>query len=142
MKINPSRLESAPGLRIAIIPTQSGRNDAIRRDDTKNLVICPMPHDASFMQVFYEGWRIVQALCERDFRLPGDVDLPRPADREVALVYAERREFTVEEVLRATEKFAQPHLLEPRTEKVASESLESTVAPATSTVVSPFATEV
>jgi hypothetical protein len=39
-------------------------------------VICPIPHDASFMQTFHEGWRIVQALCESDFMMPKDVDLP------------------------------------------------------------------
>jgi hypothetical protein len=139
VKINPSHLEAAPGLRIAVVPTQAGRSDAIRLDEKKNLVICPLPHDASFMQVFYEGWRIVQALCESDFKMPGEVDLPRPADREVARIYVERREFTAVEVLRATEKFAQPHLLEPRTETVASESLGSSIAPATATVVSPFA---
>jgi hypothetical protein len=141
VKINPTRLEAAPGLRIAIVPTQSGRSDAIRRDHAKNLVICPVPHDASFMQVFYEGWRVVQALCESDFKMPAEVDLPSPADREVARVYVERREFRVVDVLAATEKFAQPHLLEPRTETVSAESMDAPVAPATATVVSPFARE-
>ena len=83
VKINPSQLEPAPGLRIAIVPSLSGRSDVIRHDDHKNLVICPMPHDGSFMQVFYEGWRIVQALCERDFNMPREIDIPNPTHRKV-----------------------------------------------------------
>jgi hypothetical protein len=45
--------------------------------------------------VFYEGWRIVQALCERDFKVPGEIDIPSPVHREVARIYAERRNFPV-----------------------------------------------
>ncbi len=66
VKINPAQLEPARGLRVAIIPSLAGRSDLIRLDEQKNLVICPMPHDGSFMQIFYEGWRIVQALWMAD----------------------------------------------------------------------------
>ncbi|MGH8704837.1 MAG: hypothetical protein ACREUO_05370, partial [Burkholderiales bacterium] len=45
VKINPSQLEGARGLRIGIVPARGGREDLIRRDDAKNLVICPLPHD-------------------------------------------------------------------------------------------------
>src|SRR2546428_1923293 len=55
------------------------------------LVICPLHHDADFMQVFYEGWRIVQAFIEADAQVPKEVSLPRPVDREVARILAERR---------------------------------------------------
>jgi transposase-like protein len=86
VKYNPSRLEAAPGLRVAIVPTQSGRSDAITHDQQKNLIICPVPHDAKFMQTFHEGWRIVQALCETDFenaegRRPAAVPAPRSRPR-------------------------------------------------------------
>jgi hypothetical protein len=138
VKINPAHLEAGPGLRIAIIPTQSGRADAIRLDEPKNLVVCPVPHDASFMQTFHEGWRIVQVLCATDFKMPKDVDIPNPLHREVARIYVERREYPVEEVLEATARFAQPHLLEGKTESVASTSFQADVEPGTGTVVSPF----
>jgi hypothetical protein len=138
VKYNAVRLEAAPGLRIAIVPTQAGRSDSIRRDEQKNLVICPIPHDASFMQTFHEGWRIVQALCESDFMMPKDVDLPTPLQREAARVLVERREFPVLEVIDATKKFAQPHLLETTTENVATTSMQSAVAPDTHTIVGPF----
>jgi hypothetical protein len=138
VKIKPSRLEAAPGLRIAIVPDQMGRSDAIKRDEAKNLVICPVPHDESFMQVFYEGWRLVQALCAANFKMPPPVAVHTPILREVAKVYTDRRKFTVEEVLGDTAHYAQPHLLQPKTESVASTSFEADRAPATNTVVGPF----
>jgi hypothetical protein len=50
VKIHPSHMESAAGLRIAIVPTQSGRTDRVRKDDHRNLVICPIPRSDGF------GW--------------------------------------------------------------------------------------
>jgi hypothetical protein len=138
VKINPSHLEPARGLRIAIIPSLAGRSDGIRLDEQKNLVICPMPHDGSFMQVFYEGWRIVQALCECDFRMPREVDIPNPVHREVARMFVERRDFPVTEVIDATRKFAQPELLTTTTEVVSGIPFATTVAPETSTIITPF----
>lgn len=138
VKINPQHLETAPGLRVAVIPTQSGRSDAVRLDEQRNLVLCPVPHDASFMQVFYEGWRLVQTLCATDFKMPKEVDIPSPIDREVARVYVERREYAVLDVLDATARFAQPHLLSTDTEDVASEAFDSAVPPGTSTLIGPF----
>jgi hypothetical protein len=113
VKINPAQLEPAPGLRVAIVPSLSGRSDVIRHDDEKNLVICPMPHDESFMQAFYEGWRIVQALCERDFNMPREIDIPNPTHRKVARVFVERRDSALADVVAATRRFAQPDRLEP-----------------------------
>jgi len=49
VKINRDHLEAAPGLRIAVVPSLSGQSDAITKDGQRNLVLCPMPHDASFM---------------------------------------------------------------------------------------------
>jgi hypothetical protein len=138
VKVNPSRLEAAPGLRIAIVPAGAGKSDAISRDEQKNLVVCPMPYDGSFMELFYEGWRIVQALCASDFKIPKEVDIPNPLHREVAKVYVERREFPVLDVLEATAKFAQPHLLETKTETVASAPFASDTRPWTATVIGPF----
>ncbi len=138
VKINPSHLEAASGLRVAIIPSYAGKSDAIRRDEHKNLVITPMPHDGSFMQVFYEGWRIVQALCETDFKMPKEVDLPAPLHREVARIFVERRDFPVVEVIAATAKFAQPELLDTNTTLVSNASFQSDANADTSSLVAPF----
>jgi len=125
-------------LRIAIVPSLAGRSDSITLDEQKNLVVCPLPHDASFMQVFYEGWRIVQALCETDFRMPREVDIPHPLHREVARIFVERRGFPVMDAIEATRKFAQPELLTNSTESVPNIPFATTVTPGTSTVLAPF----
>ena len=141
MKINPRQLEAAHGLRIAVVPSFQGRSDAIALDEQRNLVICPMPYDGSFMQVFYEGWQIVQALCERDFELPRDVDLPSPAHRQVARVFIDRRDFPAIDVLDATKKFAQPELLVTKDELVPSVTFATTASPGTTTIVTPYASQ-
>ena len=128
----------APGLRIAIVPTRAGRADKITKDEAKHLVICPIPHDESFMQVFYQGWRVVQALCSTNFQTPKEVLLESPIEREVARIYVERREHPVGEVVEAVGLFAQPHLLETVTESVSTASIGTVVSPGTATVVSPF----
>jgi hypothetical protein len=138
VKINPSHLEAARGLRVAIVPSLAGQSDGIRLDEQKNLVVCPLPHDGSFMQVFYEGWRIVQALCETDFKMPREVDIPNPAHREVARIFVERRDFPVAGVIEATRKFAQPDLLITNTESVSHVPFATTLAPGTSTIITPF----
>jgi hypothetical protein len=138
VKINPDHLESAPGLRIAIVPRRPGRSDAVLHNEQKNLVVCPIPHDGSFMEVFYEGLQIVQALCASDFKMPNVIDLPTPIQRQVAKVYVDRREFPVLDVIEATAKFAQPHLLETKTETVSSAPLGESANPDTGTVIGPF----
>lgn len=138
VKINASRLESAEGLRIAIVPAQTGRSDAVRKDEQKNLVICPVPHDYSFMQTFYEGMRIVQVLIARDFKMPSESDLPNPAHREVARIYVERREFKIADVLDSVGIFAQPELLESKPEDVTATLFKSPKSSDTSTAISPI----
>lgn len=90
------------------------------------------------MQTFHEGWRIAQALCETDFKMPRDVDLPSPLYREAARIFVERRDFAIGEVFKATEKFAQPHLLETKTENIATASFQARNDPDTRTIVGPF----
>lgn len=137
VKINPSHLEAAAGLRIAIVPTRSGKSDNVKKHDQKNLIVCPIPHDGSFMQVFYEGWRIVQVLCETDFKTPKEVELPVPHHREVARVYTERRDHPILEVIEAVGVFAQPNLLVTETETANAEGFQTSLLPDTNTIISP-----
>jgi hypothetical protein len=111
VKINPKELEGAAGLRIGIVPTKQGGKDVIRKDDSKNLVICPLHYDQDFMETFYEGWRIVQAFIDADGQMPREVSLPRPAHREVAKILVERRDYPVVDVVDAVKAFSQPSLL-------------------------------
>jgi hypothetical protein len=118
VKINPSQLEGAAGLRIGIIPTRQGASDRVRLDDGRGLVICPLHHDGDFMQVFYEGWRVVQAFLASDAKTPRESLLPRPVDREVCRILEERREFPVTEVMDVLKVFGQPELLETDADQV------------------------
>jgi hypothetical protein len=136
---NPSTLAGAKAPRIVIVPRLPGHSDAVRLDDQKNIVICPVPHDGSFIRIFREGWRIVQALCSRNFEMPRDSDIPNPLHREVARIFVERREFPIVDVLEAIRKFAQPGLLTTSTETVSNVPFGTTAAPATSTIITPVA---
>jgi hypothetical protein len=111
VKINPAQLEGAPGLRLGIVPSLQGRFDNIRLDEAKNLVVCPVPYDASFMEAFYISWGIVQQFLAADAFLPKEVYLPAPLQRQVANELVMRREFNVVDVIEGLGPLAQPHLL-------------------------------
>src|SRR5262249_39663546 len=75
------------------------------------LVVCPLPYDGSFMETFYLGWETIQQFLAADAMVPAEVNLPRPAQRQVARYLADRREFEVIQVLEALKPLAQPELL-------------------------------
>lgn len=112
VKVNAKDLKAVKGLRVGIVPSRQGASDKVFVDDTKNLVVCPMPFDGAFMELFYTGWRIVQQFIAADARVPSEAALPQPSERQVARELASRREFTVREVVAALEVQAQPELLE------------------------------
>lgn len=112
VKINPNHLEAAKGLRVGIIPSQQGRDDRIRYDDTKNIVICPLPYDGAFMELFYMAWGIVQQFIAADAQMPSEVSLPMAAHRMVARHLVDRREFPLVEVIEALNPLSQPALLQ------------------------------
>lgn len=118
VKINPSALKGDRGLRVGVVPSHEGASDAVRLDERRNLVVCPVPYDGSFMEVFYKGWEVVQQFLLADARVPKEVDLPRPAAREVARYLADRRDFPVLDVIEALGKIAQPELLATEEEQV------------------------
>jgi hypothetical protein len=101
VKITRQQLEAARGLRVGIVPCDEGRDDAPVKDEAKNLIICPLPYDGSFMETFYEGWTVVQQFIAADAQVPREVALPRPAQRQVARYLADRREFPVVDVVDA-----------------------------------------
>lgn len=136
VKINPSHLEGAAGLRVGIIPTKQGVSDRVRMDDQRGLVICPLHHDADFMQAFYEGWRIVQAFLASDAKLPAERRLPRPVDREICRMLEERREYPAVEVIEDLRIFGQPELLKTVVGEVARQDLKGETD--TSVLVAPL----
>lgn len=111
VKINQSQLEAANGLRVGIVPASQGSSDRVRKDEKRNLIVCPLPYDQSFMQVFFSAWGIVQQFIHADANMPKDVALPIPAHRQVCRELASRRDFPVIDVIEALQPLAQPELL-------------------------------
>ncbi|MFC8682326.1 hypothetical protein ACFT30_12460 [Microbacterium ureisolvens] len=136
VKIQPKDLVGARGLRIGIVPTSQGKSDGIRLDEARNLVVCPVPYDQSFMEVFYEAWQTVTAFLASSAKLPKEAVLPQPHLREVAKMLAARREFSTVDVIEALNVFAQPHLLEGSEEVAELSGLKSTGA-VTSAFIAP-----
>ena len=111
LKINPDQLEGAAGIRIGIFPERR-RGEGPSLDPTRNLILCPVPYDGGFMDLFYGTFFLVKAFLASDARLPKPVDLPMSTDRHVAKLLEERRSFPVLDVVDALEKLAQPGLIE------------------------------
>lgn len=112
-----------------------------RKDDKRNLVLCPLLHDGSFMELFYRAWILIQAFLAADAQLPKEVDLPEGPRRLVARELAERRDFPVVDIMEALGSFAQPELLETTAQDAEIEvtrgddvELEAVVAPVARTV--------
>lgn len=137
VKSNPRSLESARGLRVGIVPASHSSTDRPYLDERKNLAVCPLLHDGDFMQIFYEGWQVVQAFLTADAHMPSEVALPRPPMRQVARILEDRREFPVLDVVdEALLPLAQPELLDTQQQQATVE-LASDVAPEMRTVIAP-----
>lgn len=111
VKINPTALQGDRGLRVGIVPASQGTTDRITMDDRRNLVVCPLPYDGSFIETFYMAWEVVISFLDADAKVPKEVALPRPAARTVARYLADRREFPVVDVIGALFPLSQPELL-------------------------------
>lgn len=111
VKINPKQLESARGLRLGIVPCRQGKYDKIYKHETKNLIICPVPYDQSFMEIFYEGWSIVKNFIMARGEMPKEIDLPSGLDRLVCKELVARKRFPILDVLEVLKNMGQPHLM-------------------------------
>lgn len=111
VKINASQLESARGLRLGIVPCRQGKNDKITKLETKNLIICPVPYDKSFMEIFLEGWNIVKQFILAHGEMPTEVNLPSSLDRLVCKELVSRCKFPILEVIEVLKGMGQPHLM-------------------------------
>ena len=111
VKINPRQLESARGLRLGIVPENSGKSDKVYKHETKNLIVCPVPYDKSFMEIFYEGWDIVKKFIMAHGDMPKEINLSGSLDRVVCKQLVIRKKYPVLDVIEALEAMKQPHLL-------------------------------
>jgi len=123
-----------------IVPAHEGESDAIAKDESKNLIVCPLPYDRSFMQVFYQAWEVVVQFLASDAQVPREANLPRPPSRQVARYLEDRRAFPVEDVIEALEPLSQPHLL--RTQETAAEITEQRSRRTETSLLAPMPQEV
>lgn len=111
VKINPKQLEGAKRLRLGIVPSRQGKNDGIKKEETKNLIVCPVPYDESFMEIFYEGWNIIKQFINARGKMPKEIYLPISLDRLVCKELVDRSKYPVFDVIEALEVLRQPGLI-------------------------------
>lgn len=114
LKINKGDLEAAPGLRVAIYP-EAKKGEAPMKDDAKNLILCPVPYEQGFMELFYGAFYVVKQVLDADAKLPKEVALPHSADRHVASELVARSSFPIVDVIAALGPLGQPELLQEST---------------------------
>lgn len=122
VKINPSQLESARGLRLGIVPCKQGRNDKIEKHETKNLIVCPIPYDKSFMEIFLEGFNIVKQFILAHGEMPSEMNLPSSLDRLVCKELVSRRKFPIFGVIEVLKGMGQPYLMSVENKQTTIES--------------------
>lgn len=125
LKLNRPDFEGAAGLRIGIYPEERP-GDGPTKDERNNLILCPLPYDGSFMEIFNSAFFTVKQTLLADTRLPGPVALPNSADRFVSQQFVDRREFSVLEIIEAMYPLGQPGLL---TEAVVGSAKDDSAAP-------------
>ncbi len=111
IKINPSHLQGAQGLRLGIYPRRN-KSDRPRHDEDLNLIRLPLPYDGEFMEVFYKSFFLVRAFLKSDAKVPKPVDLPDAEDRLLTEELSTRSEFPIVDVLGTLSSMAQPNLIE------------------------------
>lgn len=89
------------------------------------------------MEIFYSGWQIVKQFFAADVKLPKEVFLPRPADRQVCRFLEQRREFPIFDVIEALKPLAQKELIDTQTEDV-EVHIENGTFTATDAIIAPF----
>ncbi len=114
LKLNKPDFEGAAGLRVGIYPEER-RGDGPTRDDKNNLVLCPLPYDGSFMEVFHSSFFTVKQTLLADTKLPKPVAVPNSADRFLAQQLVDRRDFPVLEIIDAMYSMGQPGLVAEET---------------------------
>lgn len=127
VKINPSQLEYSRGLRLGVVPSRQGKSDKIYKHETKNLIICPVPYDQSFMEIFYEGWHIVKNFILAHGDMPKEINLSSGLDRIVCKQLVSRKKFPVLDVVDVLKDMGQPHLLKVKNDTAIVSSASSNI---------------
>lgn len=140
LKINPSQLEGARGLRIGVVPATQGKSDKVFLDEKKNMMVCPIPYDGSFMELFYTAWGIVQHFIAADAQMPREASLPVSSDRQAVRELVTRRDYPIVDVVDALEPLSQPDLTKQNTKIINITVEKSGESQLNNTIVAPVAT--
>jgi hypothetical protein len=124
------------------VPSEQGQRDNIRLDESKNLIVVPMPYDGAFMEVFYGAWEIVLQVMARKAEMPREVELHRPAQRIVARNIVDRRDHPVNDIVEALGALAQPYLLSTRPSQLSLDLYRGGKDSGIRSIISPIARKV
>ncbi|WP_407279224.1 hypothetical protein U5817_24890 [Aromatoleum evansii] len=120
LKVNREELKQAPGLRVGIFPSKT--KEGPKRDEAKNLIICPLPYRSDFMVLFGASFQIAKQLMHANANMPKAPALVYEDDLAVAEWLSARRKFPVMAILEALHPLMQPGLIK------ADQSAESVAA--------------
>ena len=111
LKTNRRDFEGAAGLRIGLYPEERA-GEGPKKDDSTNLIMCPLPYSGEFMQLFGATFGIAKQLVASRAQQPSRVALIYEDDQTVAKWLSDRRSFAVHDILEALEPLKQPGLLQ------------------------------
>lgn len=109
LKVNREALKAAPGLRVGIFPSKT--KEAPKRDEDKNLIICPLPYRSDFMVLFGASFQIAKQLMHANAQMPKAPALVYEDDLTVAEWLSARRKYPVMDILEALHPLMQPGLI-------------------------------
>lgn len=110
LKINKAQFVGSPGLRVGLYPALRN-TDRPYRDDSTNLVMCPLPYDGGFMEAFYGAFFAVTAFLKADARTPSPLVVPYAHDQHFCRLLEQNRGAPVLAVIDAMYQMGQPGLV-------------------------------
>jgi hypothetical protein len=128
LKVTKDELRAAPGLRVGIYPAKVKEGPS--RDDSKNLILCPLPYRSDFMVLFGASFQIAKQLMSANAAMPKPPALVYEDDITVAEWLSSRRSYPVMAILEALSPLMQPGLLKSQVSgEVVATGATDTVAP-------------
>jgi len=124
LKTRKEAFEAAPGLRIGMYP-EADKKKKVVIDSAKNLIMCPLPYNGDFMQLFGASFAIVKQIIAAHCNQPSRVALYYEDDQAVAKYLVDRKEFTVKAILESLEAIKQVGLLHEEKETISANDPES-----------------
>jgi len=125
LKVNREELKAAPGLRVGIFPSKI--KEGPTKDESKNLIMCPLPYRSDFMVLFGASFQIAKQLMHANGHMPKSPALVYEDDLAVAEWLSARRNYSVMTILEALHPLMQPGLIldQSSVESVAAENINA-----------------